>query len=220
MVLFEKFIKYQQGSIPLIISVAHGGTKKVKEIPTRKEGILGIDKKTPDLALDLIKEIEKLFISKLKIIKSPSYIISKVHRCKIDLNRNPSEAYNVNSGLAGQIYNHYHDKIRTFINYNLSQFKHSLLIDIHGFERASRPKGYRDVEIVLGTNNLETMFPESIPKRYWGNILRGRIIKKFIESEIAIAPGHYRSREFALTGGYITQNYGAQIIRGSQTIQI
>ncbi|MFX0026423.1 MAG: hypothetical protein ACFE8M_08395, partial [Candidatus Hermodarchaeota archaeon] len=49
---------------------------------------------------------------------------------------------------------------------------------------------------------------------------RGRIIRKFIELNIPIAPGHQRRREYTLTGGFIIKNYGASKIANSQAIQI
>ena len=69
------------------------------------------DKKTIELTLDLIKNIKNKFLENTHIPKSPSYIISKIHRSKIDLNRKEFEAYNRNSKLAKQIYRLYHKKI-------------------------------------------------------------------------------------------------------------
>jgi len=158
--------------------------------------------------------------SKLSAKKGPSYIFSNVHRSKVDINRKESEAYDATSVLASQIYQNYHNKIEELIYYNLTQFNRSMMIDIHGFEKKDIPKGYRDVDIILGTNNLETLFSVPIPKRLWGQNLRGKIIKTFINLGISIAPGHQRRKEYTLKGGYITQKYGASKIENSQTIQI
>jgi N-formylglutamate amidohydrolase len=220
MKILNKYIKFHKGSIPLLISVPHGGTIKYNKISTRKEGVLGTDKGTIELAYELIKRLERLFRSKNSSQKTPSYIISKVHRSKIDLNRKESEAYDDNSILARNIYQYYHKKIKELIEYNIISFNHSLLIDIHGFEKNKKPQGFRDVEIVLGTNNLETIFSSTIPKKDWQKNLRGRIIRKFIELNIPIAPGHQRRREYILTGGFIINNYGASKIVNSQAIQI
>jgi len=216
----NKYVDYHVGNIPLIISVPHGGKNRVEEIPTRLRGILGIDKLTATLALDLVENMKRLSERGSFKIKNPSYIISKVHRCKVDLNREETDAYNHNSKLAKQIYRFYHDKMKEIILLNIEKFDHSLLIDIHGFEKNKRPAGFRDVELILGTNNLSTMFPNSIPKKLWGKNLRGKIIKKFNDLNIPIAPGHRIRREYALTGGYIVKNYGASRIKNSQAIQI
>ncbi len=220
MKISNKYIKFHKGSIPLLISVPHGGTIKYNKIPTRKEGVLGTDKGTIELTFELIKRVKKLFKSKYSSHKTPSYIISKVHRSKIDLNRKESKAYDINSILARNIYQYYHKKIKELIEYNIKSFNHSLLIDIHGFEKDKKPQGFRDVEIVLGTNNLETILSSNIPKKDLHKNLRGRIIRKFIELNIPIAPGHQRRREYILTGGFIIKNYGASKIANSQAIQI
>ncbi|MFX0075736.1 MAG: hypothetical protein ACFE96_09855, partial [Candidatus Hermodarchaeota archaeon] len=111
-------------------------------------------------------------------------------------------------------------QLHELISYNIKKFKRSLLIDIHGFEKAKRPIGYRDVELVLGTNNLESMFPNKIPKKQWSRNFRGKIIRIFNQLNIPIAPGHHTRKEYVLKGGYIIQNYGASQIKNSQAIQI
>jgi len=216
----KDYFNYERGTIPLLISVPHGGSFKVENIPDRASGIYGVDKETVSLAFDLIENINKVFQFNSKNVKSPSYIISKVERLKIDFNRKESEAFHKKSSLAKEIYQFYHSKINELISYNLNEFKRSLLIDIHGFERAKRPKGFRDVELVLGTKNLETMFKDKISKQDRGKNFRGKIVKKFNELNIPIAPGHPRRREYVLTGGYIVQKYGASRIKNSQAIQI
>ncbi len=219
-VSIKDYVEYRKGTIPLIFSVPHGGTFKFENIPDRTSGIYGVDKDTVKLAFNLIENINNLFKINSKDIKSPSYIISKVERVKIDFNRKESEAFHVKSNLAREIYQSYHNKIRELISYNLTKFKRSLLIDIHGFDKANRPKGFRDVELVLGTNNLESMFKDKIPKQDRGKNFRGKIVKKFNELNIPIAPGLPSRREYVLKGGYIVQNYGASRIKDSQTMQI
>ena len=210
----KEYIEFNNGTIPLIISVPHGGTLKFPFIPKRTRGIFGIDKGTIDFAKALIEKIECLDST------SPSFIISKIHRSTIDLNRDKDDAYNQNSLFAREIYTFYHNKIRDLILDNLEIFNYSLLIDIHGFEAYNRPSGFRDVDIILGTNNLESFFPHPIPRKDWDKNLRGDIIKQFVKLNIPIAPGHPRRKEYALTGGYITQKYGASQIDNSQSMQI
>jgi hypothetical protein len=103
---------------------------------------------------------------------------------------------------------------------NLKFFGRSLLIDLHGFEKNKGPTGFRDVDIILGTNNLESFFSEPILRKHWVNSIRGKIIKKFLDLEILIAPGHPKRKEYVLTGGYITKVYGASQIPKSQAMQI
>jgi N-formylglutamate amidohydrolase len=217
---FHDYIECRRGTIPLIFSVPHGGTTNFDNIPDRISGIYGVDKDTVELTLDLIESINKLFQLTKKNLKTPSYIFSKIKRIKIDFNRKESEAFYLKSSLARKIYQHYHDQIHKLISYNLNKFNQSLLIDIHGFEKAKRPKGYRDVELVLGTNNLKSMFPKKLPKKEWGKNFRGKIVRAFNQLNIPIAPGIHTRREYVLTGGYIIQKYGASRIKNSQAIQI
>jgi hypothetical protein len=214
------YIKYHQGNIPLIISVPHGGSLKVQSIPMRSNGIIGMDKKTIELSISLVDKIKKHFDNKNSSNKSPSYIISKVHRSKIDINKIETDAYCHSSKLAKEIYGFYHEIIKKYIIYNMEHFNYSILIDIHGFEKNKIPKGFRDVDIILGTDNLKTISRDIIPRRLWKQNLRGKIIKKFLDLDIIIAPGHPMRSEYVLTGGYITKEYGANKINNSQTIQI
>ncbi len=216
----QDYIELRRGTIPLIFSVPHGGTTNFEILPDRINGIHGVDKETIRLTFDLIEKIHEFTNLKSKDNWMPSYIISKIKRVKIDFNRKETEAFYLKSNLAREIYQYYHNKILELISYNLKKFNRSLLIDIHGFEKSKRPKGFRDVELVLGTNNLESMFPEKLPKKDWGKNFRGKIIRKFNDLTIPIAPGHHTRKEYALTGGFIIQKYGASRIKNSQAIQI
>jgi N-formylglutamate amidohydrolase len=216
----KDYIEYKNGTIPLVISVPHGGMLECKTIPERLTGVLGIDKNTIELTRDIIKCFE-LIAEKCNITgKKPSYIISHVRRNKIDLNRSNNEAYVLKSELGREIYQFYHDKLKEIIFNNLRIFQRSLLIDIHGFESHKRPQGYRDVDLILGTNNLQSLFSTPIPKKDWNKNIRGKIINKFLDLNIPIAPGRQRRDEYVLKGGFTTLMYGASQIPNSQAIQI
>ncbi len=220
MVNLKDCVEFQKGTLPLIISVPHGGTLECEKIPKRSQGILGIDGRTIEIAKMLIESIKSKYKEHGLEYKIPSYVISKVRRSKIDMNREEKEAFIQSSSIAKRIYKIYHDKIKDYVMDNLKLFNCSLLIDIHGFEKNKRPPGFRDVDIILGTNNLESFFPEPIPRKDLGNNIRGKIIQNFLDLEIPIAPGHPKRKEYVLTGGYITKEYGASQIPRSQAIQI
>jgi len=214
------FIDFEEGNIPLILSVPHGGLFECDAIPQRSKGILGIDKGTIELSKNLIEHIRINYDKEKLGFKRPFYISSNVRRNKIDLNRIEQEAFNQNSFLAREIYRFYHKKLKEAVYNNLKKFGSSLLVDIHGFEKNNRPPGLRDVDVILGTNNLGAFYNEPIPKKDWKNNIRGKIIKKLVHLDIPIAPGHPRRREYVLTGGYITTKYGASSIQNSRAIQI
>lgn len=216
----KDYVEFKKGTIPLIFSVPHGGSHECHAIPNRPKGILGIDKGTIEITKILSKLISINFKKKTSTAKFPSLIFSNVPRSKIDLNRDENEAYIHGSLLAREIYNFYHGKIRELIFSNLRSNGRSLLIDIHGFETHDRPPGFRDVDLILGTSNLESFFSEPVARKDWENNIRGMIIKKFLNLNIPIAPAHPRRKEYVLSGGYITRQYGASQIPKSQAIQI
>ena len=161
---FQNFIEHDKGNFPIVISVPHGGEMDYKLLPRRRSGILGIDKGTIDLARDLFKYFSTLSTSSEQISIKPSYVISKLRRNRIDFNRPESEAFPLGSELSEQIYQYYHEKIRNYIDYNIKKFNISLLVDIHGFERHKRPPGFRDVDIIIGTDNLNSLYSQPISK--------------------------------------------------------
>ncbi|MHA1758804.1 MAG: hypothetical protein ACTSVV_18705 [Promethearchaeota archaeon] len=220
--IYNEYIEVIKGNIPIIFSVVHGGIKDCQEIPERKEGIKGIDKGTIRLTLDLIKKIKNELNKKrsnLPILE-PSCVIAKIRRSKIDLNRSKIHAFEKGSILAEKIYDFFHNTIKSIINSNIEKYGHSLLIDIHGFEKNKRPPGFREVDLILGTKNLKSLFNKPVLKRDWDKNIRGKIIKKCLEEGISIAPGHPRRKEYVLTGGYITEAYGATYLANSQALQI
>lgn len=220
MIEHRNYFDLGEGNIPLILSVPHGGILECDSIPLRTSGVLGIDKGTNEISKILIEQINRTFENEKLGFKYPFYIISMVRRSKIDLNRSEDEAYNQNSFLAREIYRFYHEKIREWIHNNICKFGRSLLLDIHGFEKDNRPYGFRDVEVILGTNNLGSLYNNPVPKRNWDKNIRGKIIQKMLQLQIDIAPGHPRRKEYVLTGGYIITQYGASRIPKSQAIQI
>ena len=205
------YISSEIGNIPLILSVPHGGQHKFDDtLPERKSGIKGTDKNTIGMALSLKEAIKP----------NPSIIFSNIHRSKIDFNRPPEDAYEPNSILPKEIYAHYHEYISQFINYNLENWNVSYLLDIHGFEKSERPSGFMDVEIVIGTKNLQTIFPKTPSQDEKLHNIRNLIVEEFHNNDILVAPVWPRQKEYVLTGGYIVQKYGAQIIKDSKSLQI
>ena len=217
---FQEFIEHDKGNFPLVISVPHGGEIDCKLLPKRRSGILGIDKGTIDLARDLFKYLSTQSTLSEQVSIKPSYVISKLRRNKIDFNRPESEAFPLGSELSKQFYHYYHEKIRNYVDYNIKKYNISLLVDIHGFERHKRPPGFRDVDLIIGTENLKSLYSRPISKNNWHETLRGKLVEKFITLMIPIAPGHPNRKEYVLTGGYITSSYGASQIPKSQAMQI
>jgi len=215
------FIICNKGNIPLILSVPHGGTNKFEDIlHERESGIKGIDKNTIQIALKLKESIKYYSQEKFKTQITPSLVFSNVHRSRIDFNRPPSEAYPADSKLSEKVYNDFHENLKKLLLYNFQNWKVSYLIDIHGFEKSKRPPGFMNVEIVIGTKNLQTLFHKGQPKNEKHKNIRNLIIEELHNNNIFAAPVWPRQKEYVLTGGYITQKYGAENYNFSKSMQI
>ncbi|MEJ2293261.1 MAG: hypothetical protein P8Y23_00655, partial [Candidatus Lokiarchaeota archaeon] len=78
----DKFITYEKGTIPLILSVPHGGELIYEDISERSNGILGIDKNTILLAKSLIDHIKSVYQERNYKKMKPSFVFSKVKRSR------------------------------------------------------------------------------------------------------------------------------------------
>lgn len=215
----EDYFFHDMGNLPIIISVPHGGTLNHDTIPKRKKGITGTDKHTITLAKELLNYFELQSELVLRKRERPSFIMARIPRRQIDFNRPKSKAFVSNNPLASKLYEFYHERLTNYIKLNIKRHQFSLLMDIHGFEKEKRPEGYRDVELVLGTDNLKSLFPSIPPKKDWSRTLRGKIINDLLELKLPIAPGFPKRKEYVLTGGFITCHYGASNFPGSKAIQ-
>jgi N-formylglutamate amidohydrolase len=108
------YLNYMRGDSNLVISAPHGGHFKPANIPHRKYGTFVMDTYTDELARAMLRYFSI----------RPSYIIAKIHRDRVDLNRAFAEATQDNI-KAELIWDAWH---RTLNNYCRSK---SLYIDIH-----------------------------------------------------------------------------------------
>ena len=75
----EKLIEFIVGDIPLVISVPHGGTLMLPDVPIRdcKNAVTVTDSKT----IELVKEIEKAFLEKYKA--RPFIVFTNISRKQV-----------------------------------------------------------------------------------------------------------------------------------------
>ncbi|GAH08354.1 unnamed protein product, partial [marine sediment metagenome] len=66
----------------------------------------------------------------------------------------------------------------------------------------------------------QTIFPEGQPKNENHKNIRNLIIEELHKNNIFAAPVWPRQKEYVLTGGYITQKYGAENYNFSKSMQI
>lgn len=115
----SEYISYFPGNYNILVAAPHGGSLKPSNIPDRKTGTKVRDTYSKTLA----EEIYRLG----KQDKTPHTILSNIHRCKVDLNREIKEGAQ-ESKRAQAIWNEWNDVIKTAIK-NIGG--KMLYVDIH-----------------------------------------------------------------------------------------
>lgn len=120
------FTEYVVGNLPIVISVPHGGYLKPSTIPDRVLGTAGHqDTYTQELAREIIEEFRRTTGS------VPHVIINRLHRDKLDANRELFDAAQDDS-IATNAWNEFHDFIDTAEHHVQRDAGHGLYIDLHG----------------------------------------------------------------------------------------
>ena len=123
------FIEYLPGTLPLVISAPHGGYLKPAGMPDRQEGKVEQDGFTQEMARALREE----FLARTG--GTPYLIICRLHRVKVDCNREIKEAAQGNA-LAEKAWHEYHDAIEQAKAAVQTAFGAGLYIDLHGQRHA------------------------------------------------------------------------------------
>ncbi|MCF8435607.1 MAG: hypothetical protein K9G57_02080 [Ignavibacteriales bacterium] len=117
-------IQQIKGEIPVVISAPHGGYLKPNDMKDRTKGRVNQDIKTLELSLSIINSIHK------KFEKTPYAVINRIHRKKLDPNRD-REAAAQGDSTAEKYWSIFHDYISASINEALDRFGYCLYFDIH-----------------------------------------------------------------------------------------
>ena len=121
----HEYVEYLPGSLPIVIGAPHGGSLKPQEIPDRKDGKVVQDAFTQELARLIRDDMTKRFGA------APHLIICRLHRSKVDCNREIGEAAQGNPS-ATQAYNEFHGFITQACEAVEKQSGAGLYIDLHG----------------------------------------------------------------------------------------
>lgn len=208
---FRRYFELDEGTTPVILSCPHGGYKKPKRIPDK---IMG-----PNIADKNTYFISKLIINQLKEERiNVYYILNKIHRSKLDLNRplHSSSALNKSSEEAKGIFLAFHDQLIKFSQECIVQFDKALVIDLHGFTRPY--KTYPDVifgHIFGKTLDLIHNTTSDACERFWGCNNLEREISKHFSVDNGFAESEF---SLAYSGGYITHQFLK--IKNVNTIQV
>jgi len=123
----NEYIEYVHGNLPIIISAPHGGEKRPSSIPDRDcQGcVYQNDTNTQELANEVaaaIYEITGCY---------PYLILNRLHRIKLDANREIQEAADGNSE-AELAWSYFHDHVSTASEEIRSTFSKGIFFDLHG----------------------------------------------------------------------------------------
>ncbi len=149
------YVEFIAGNSPFILSVPHGGTLKPGTIPDRtcSACVTVLDTYTQELARDIAKAFYK------KTGCYPYVIISRLHRIKLDPNREIVEAAQGNI-LAEGAWNSFQGYIKTAKQEVTAQFGKGFYIDLHGHGHTKQrlELGYllTATELQLADNQLNT----------------------------------------------------------------
>jgi hypothetical protein len=122
----QEYVEFASGNIPLILSVPHGGELKPGEIANRtcNDAVNIMDKFTIELAEAIMEEFAKTGMK-------PYLIINKMHRSKMDANRNRADAACGNEN-AEAVWDLFHGEIENSMASVNTKFQKGLFIDLHG----------------------------------------------------------------------------------------
>jgi hypothetical protein len=122
----QEYVDFESGNIPLILSVPHGGDLKPGEILNRtcNDAVSVMDEFTIELAQTIMDEFAKAG-------QKPYLIINKMHRSKMDANRNREDA-TCGDKNAQAVWDLFHGQIQNSMVSISTKFQKGLFIDLHG----------------------------------------------------------------------------------------
>src|SRR5262245_35417023 len=127
----NRYIEYLAGDLPFILSAPHGGREKPDELPDREQGTFAFDTNTQELARTIADEL------KTRTGHWPHVVICRVHRRKIDCNREIGEGAAGNP-LSEQAWREFQGFIDSAQDAIVKQQGRGLYIDLHGHGHAEQ----------------------------------------------------------------------------------
>jgi N-formylglutamate amidohydrolase len=123
----QGYIEYRAGNLPIIITAPHGGRLEPASIPNRNCAacVTDIDLNTMELGYQIDTALRRVFGC------FPNIITNKLHRKKLDANREIVEAA-TGSLEAEQAWQEWHQFINTAKTEIVKRYGRGILIDLHG----------------------------------------------------------------------------------------
>ena len=121
----DRYVEYDRGDLPIVLTSPHGGRLRPDALPDRKEGVTDMDLNTQELARAIADE----FFARTG--HRPHFVASQLHRRKLDPNRELVEAAQ-GSPAAEKAWREFHAFIETATRAAVAQHGFAFLIDVHG----------------------------------------------------------------------------------------
>jgi hypothetical protein len=121
----EQLIEVRSGTLPIILTVPHGGTLKPDNVLARRYGVTGMDANTAPLSEMIIEELETRYGGK------PHAIFARLHRSRLDPNRDIKEAAQ-GEPTAEAAWHRFHESAQKACDSVMQKHGYGLLLDIHG----------------------------------------------------------------------------------------
>lgn len=202
----------QEGELPIIISAPHGGGLAFAGAPVRKGGngvrqfAVARDVSTDALALELAAALRR------ETGKAPFFVVAKVSRKYVDVNRAEQDAFEDPNLRA--VYAAYHAALEAYCREVARKWGGGLLLDLHG-------QGVRADAIFRGTRNGATT--ALLRKRDGDQALTApEGLQGLLEAQgFKLLPAcGSEERESRFNGGYIVGKYGLGGSYGVDAIQL
>jgi N-formylglutamate amidohydrolase len=193
----------QKGTLPVIVSVPHGGRKPIPDVPERvglgvKKFATDRDENTAEMAEKFVAALEK------KLGGKPWVVIARFERKYADVNRPRDAAYE--SDKARPYYDAYHDALTAACKAVQKRHRRGLLLDVHG-------QGLIPEAICRGTRNGQTV--KLLKERFGWPAVVGRrsVLGQMERSDYKVVPAcdadEATKEEPNFSGGHIIDTYGS-----------
>jgi len=217
------YIYSAEGSLPLVITSAHGGVMKPEAIPDRTYGVLTPDLGTLPLALRIAESVSNCCGG-----KRPFLVVSLLSRRKVDPNRQCTKEATSKCEASRDAYDAFHQcveescELATHCLQEASQRK-ALLIDIHGHGHIDDwiEIGHLIKGSILKKADLELPSPGAEwvrgDKSFGSYLVESSRARRSTEYKVVPSPSipHPGNKKY-FSGGYITRRYRRDGVRTMQ----
>jgi len=222
----EEHVEYIHGNLPIILSAPHGGEKKPIDIPDRNcNGCVTINDTNTQ---ELTREVMAAIVEQTGCY--PYVILNRLHRSKLDANREIVEAADGNS-KAEAAWTFYHAQVDSSRKFVTASHGKGIFLDLHGHghEIQRLELGYllsrgdlqeNDVHLndstKIGKSSIKHLVADNLKGHQHSELIRGEdSFGTFLnQKNVAAVPSEEDpfplDDQLYFNGGYNTREYGSR----------